>query len=306
MLLGPLLLGVTLAAVPASNDLTAPAAPQPIIGGEPTVAGEFDGVVAIVAGEGLCTGTVVAPRLVLTAGHCLSALRPGQEVGVFYGDELNPAMQVAAEDWGVHPEFCSTCKQDIFDYGYVLIEGTFSLPGGFLLPLVDQDEWDDSMRKGQDVTVVGYGEDPDSPTADKGIGVKRKVGTEIRKFSNEGLEFFAGGDERDSCAGDSGGPAFVRVADGSWRLAGIVSRGTNPCGDGGFYGVPFPALFWVRDETGIDLLPTDCESESCLDTSPPDDGACSLAPPTDRPPAWFVGLIVLGGLAAAARRRRSA
>ena len=34
---------------------------------------------------------------------------------------------------------------------------------------------------------------------------------------------------------------FVRVASGAIRLAGITSRGSNTCGDGGYYGAPYPA-----------------------------------------------------------------
>ncbi|MFO0636157.1 MAG: trypsin-like serine protease [Nannocystaceae bacterium] len=115
------------------------AAPEvdPIIGGRTTEPGEFDGVVAIQAGNGLCTGTVVAARLVLTAAHCLDQLDDSAEVVVHYGQEINK-MTVGVRDWGVHPRFCPECKEDIFDYGYVEIEADFSIPGGFILPITTQ------------------------------------------------------------------------------------------------------------------------------------------------------------------------
>jgi secreted trypsin-like serine protease len=53
-------------------------------------------------------------------------------------------------------------------------------------------------------------------------------------------EFVAGAPflDRDSCNGDSGGPAYVQVGN-EWQLAGATSRATassfRPCGDGGIY-----------------------------------------------------------------------
>ena len=69
----------------------------------------------------------------------------------------------------------------------------------------------------------------------------------------------------------------MRLESGALRLAGITSRGTDPCGNGGYYGTPYPALCWVRDETGVDLVGEGCSECDCLDTSQPsDDGKCSV------------------------------
>ena len=156
---------------------------------------------------------------------------------------------------------------------------------------------------------MGFGEDPDV-MGPGSLGVKRKVSTTITNFSAEGLEFFAGGGMRDSCQGDSGGPAFVTLPDGSKLLAGITSRGSNPCGDGGFYGAPYPALCWIREETGIDLLDGSCSECDCVSTEPAEDevreGArkgCRIGATDDFPRgsgALALGLLMLGAL----RRRR--
>lgn len=286
--------GTALAAgEPAELDLRAPVPVQPIIGGQRTEPEEFDGVVALQAGNGLCSGTVVAPRLILTAAHCLADLSPTTEVIVHYGDEINQGT-VAATAWAAHPRFCPDCKEDLFDYGYVELGTDFLVPGGYTVPIATQDEWDQAMNEGKEVTLVGYGEDPDAASGSEGIGIKRKVTTSIRSLSDAGLEFFAGGDQQDSCNGDSGGPAFVRVATGELRLAGITSRGSNPCGKGGYYGAPYPALCWVRDETGVDFVGGACANCDCLDTAPPgDDGDCAVAPRRGGSDPTWLGLLLL-------------
>ncbi len=281
---------------------------DPIIGGQVTEPGEFDGVVAIQAGNGLCTGTVVAPRLVLTAAHCLDHLSSDADVVVHYGQEINQ-MTIQATGWGVHPQFCPDCKEDIYDYGYVEIGADFNVPGGYTLPVATQEEWDQAMTPGKEVTLVGYGDSSDDGAVQGGIGIKRKVTTTIRKISPAGLEFYAGGNEQDSCNGDSGGPAFVRVASGALRLAGITSRGSSPCGNGGYYGAPYPALCWIRDETDVDFLGFECANCDCIDTAPPgDDSRCAVAgtPRFDDARAWLVSLAVVHVVGRRRRRRAAA
>ncbi len=289
---------------PAGSLDTVPPAPQPIVGGQQTGELEYGAIVALLTSQqGLCTGTVVTERLILTAGHCLVDLAPLSTITLFYGNELRADMSIDAIGFGAHPEFCATCREDIFDYGYIQLGTDIDPPGGFILPLTSQDEWDEVMHAGAEVTLVGFGEDPDDDNPMGSLGTKRVVTTSLRRFSELGLEFFAGGEGRDSCQGDSGGPALVRLSDGTLRLAGITSRGSDPCGDGGFYGTPFPSLTWVRDETGVDLLPAGCDQGDCLDLTPPstETGRCAVAGPGRPPgPSW----LLLPLLLVASRRRR--
>lgn len=287
--------------VAAAPPLAIPRAPVTIVGGEPTEANEYPTVVGIAAAGGLCTGTLVTETLVLTAGHCLANLDASTPVTVYYGNVIRADQAVAAERFGAHPEFCATCDEDIYDYGYIVTAAKFNPP--YARPILTQQEWDETMALGAEVTLVGFGKDPDAK-GDEGLGVKRKVTTAISRFSAGGLEFYAGGDRRDSCEGDSGGPAFVTLPDGSTRLAGITSRGSDPCGDGGFYSSPYPSLCWVREQTGIDLLEGDCSACDCLDITPPatDEEGCRVGPRGDRAP---VGTALLLGLVALRRRRPS-
>ena len=61
------------------------------------------------------------------------------------------------------------------------------------------------------------------------------------------------GTQVDTCAGDSGGPAYVLAAnDASFRLVAITSRSTSPsgaCGPGGIYGlIDTDAVDWIEEK----------------------------------------------------------
>jgi secreted trypsin-like serine protease len=59
--------------------------------------------------------------------------------------------------------------------------------------------------------------------------------------------------DKDSCKGDSGGPAYIDV-DGEWQLAGATSRGTckarRICGDGGIYTRVHAYVDWIESVAG--------------------------------------------------------
>jgi hypothetical protein len=254
----------------AGGDLRVPdPEPVPIVGGQSTEPGEFDSV------------------------HCLANVQSPGQIRVFHGDHTEMNAPLTATDFGMHPQFNANGDDDIFDYGYVVFGG-FTPAGGVLRPITAQHEWDETIGKGGAVTLVGYGEDPDAAGLDHGIGEKRKVLTFIQSQSSRGFEFYAGGGNKDSCQGDSGGPAFVKLVNGTWRLAGVTSRGSSPCGQGGYYGAPYPALPWLRDQTGLDLCGSDCPTCDCLDMSPPpaDDG-CRLGGRAPAPTSRWLGALLL-------------
>ncbi len=276
-----------------------PAVTPQIYGGSLVDPGAFDTVVALVGSNGaLCTGTLVAPRIVLTAAHCLSDLPEGELPDVYYGTLVLQGRKLAALRAGIHPSFCASCVEDVNDYGFVELADDLAVDGPYPRPIVEQDVWDTVMQEEHPVTLVGYGESDDAPASDpyRGAGQKRFVDTTITQLSDTGLELLAGGSGESTCQGDSGGPALAAY-DGELRLVGVLSRGE--CGSESFYGAAYPSLCWLRDETQVNLLPSGCESCDCLDTEP--GCGCRLVPTP--PSSAAIGAWLVAAAALVARRK---
>jgi secreted trypsin-like serine protease len=206
-----------------------------IVGGVPIQA--FPDCVAVGSRTAwCCSGTLVASDVVVTAAHCMS---PGCRERVFVGtdvDRPDEGRVIRVRDQAVHPTYRPPRKKQ-GDLAVLLL----AEPVDDVTPrrLARQA----AVGKSRSVRVVGYGHT--DAFGSTGYGLRRMVdvplATNDPRFGGDPeTEFVAGAPflDRDSCSGDSGGPAYV-ASRGRWLLAGATSRATESsiraCGDGGIY-----------------------------------------------------------------------
>lgn len=207
--------------------------------GSRSYAAPFDAVVQI----GGCTGTLIAPNVVLSARHC----------GIGAGSSVRVGTNLAS------PIFFTTVQSSILPDGFgTLLDGgdvsihilNSSVPANIAQPMRLIDET--TALEGQVAATIGYGLNGLGSTGHQGTSDGRRWGGEntieiygrpasangsnvistdfdngsggantIPSSSSTPLQF-----EATTAPGDSGGPILVQLG-GEWVIAGVLSGGTT-------------------------------------------------------------------------------
>jgi hypothetical protein len=228
-------LASVLALAPALAHAGAPP-PTPIWNGQP--AGVCDWPSVVQMGDS-CTGTLVHPQVVIYAGHC------GSDYGtVYFGEGLESVGGSAAT------EFCVARDGVGIGRDYAVCKLKAPVTDVPIVPILMGCETD-ALKVGATATFVGFGE-AEPPLE---YGVKRVGHSTIQGFADDEV-FIQSDDGMDTCFGDSGGPVFIPLPDGTWRVFGITSYGeSSECGTGTWYSMMHSEIGWFEAQVGLDLTP---------------------------------------------------
>ncbi len=187
----------------------------PIVGGS-----LYDALPAVgalfVDGQPWCTGTLITRRTVLTAAHCVVDLAPGRMRFRLGANAWEPTKTIEVTRLTPHPAF----DPDALTSDIALVTLRSNAPAAGLPPLPHMDEsWLDTP-----LLFVGYG------TSGRGMGAgeKRAVWIPIAELDATRFAYSVAG--KNTCHGDSGGPAFFHDTDSdTYYIAGITSWGDAGC-----------------------------------------------------------------------------
>jgi MYXO-CTERM domain-containing protein len=219
----------------------------PIIDGRPAAAADVGATVALLDprdGYPFCTGTLVAPTVVVTAAHCVLTpagwddfgppIEPSAvvvAVGATDAVAAAPEQTHAVETVWAHPEFPGaewdptdplTGEHDI---GALVLAAAVDAPA---VPVLAPPRVDAELTPRRMLDVAGYG------TTDRAGWAENTVlhVAEVPFIRRSEVELIAGdANAVDTCYGDSGGPLYVHAAEGV-RLVGVTSRGVDQMSEG--------------------------------------------------------------------------
>ena len=231
-----------------------------IVNGTPTGYENWQSAVMIQVGDVRCTGTLIHPELVLTAGHCVYLdtaeasydFRSHPEVVFIYGGSEGEDLLAYVDDIITHSSWEGDIDENAGDLAFLLLDR--SVRDITPARVVDFP----GPEVGDSAVIVGYGIDPTDTST-------------IRPLHREGVTtileeltyYYQIGGESNTCSGDSGGPMYV-VEDGEWVLAGVTSFGAATCAaESEGYSVRLLSFCGWLNDTMTDLVGEDLGLEDC-------------------------------------------
>ncbi|HMI94123.1 MAG TPA: trypsin-like serine protease, partial [Polyangiales bacterium] len=180
-----------------------------VVGGEMVNACQWPSAIHVNS----CSATLIHPRVVVTAAHCLS----GTTGRVLFGNSssapgaftLTGACRAGARG--------SAGGGTRNDWGYCVIPEDDRVKKIPITPPLVGCEAEKFLKAGATAWVVGYGS---TGSNNAGQGVKRQVAVMVNRVTNGIVD--VGDRDHGACHGDSGGPLYMQVGDDThnwgWRV----------------------------------------------------------------------------------------
>jgi len=241
---------------------TATAGETPVIGGGSAAAGKWPDVAAILFPSGStdtqeCTGVLIAPTVVITAGHCFVAsegLPDNVLLGTISLDHPETGETIAIASGMQFPDAEESEDVTVLVLAHAAAETPRAIATGWARL---------DITNGAAVELVGYGavdkngsdyipELQEAMTTITDADCSTSPG--CNTLAQPAGELGAGGMGIDTCPGDSGGPLYVLTDHGTF-LAGVTSRSYDnamfACSEGGIYERPDKVVDWIEMVAGV-------------------------------------------------------
>jgi len=204
---------------------------QHIVGGDPSEAGEWP-YYTLVKG---CGGSLIAPRVILTAAHCRTFRYINKKIiiGPTKRYSLGNGSFQKAEERRIkeaidHPNYNKKTYDN--DYALILLDKEYIIESNINLVLNEDPNF---PQAGEVLDILGMGD-----LASSGDLADELRDVKVKSFSNSKCNSFYGGNQikssmicagykkgkKDACQGDSGGP-LVKVDGDTHTQIGVVSWG---------------------------------------------------------------------------------
>jgi len=198
-----------------------------ILNGEEANPNDWSWMVAVFPGDGLCGGSLIDSKWIVTAAHCLDGIEKS-DIKVFLGtNDLEKGKKIGIKQYTIHPDYDDSFSLD-YDIALIELEEYTSFQTISLIS-------NDNNLDNKDATATGWGR---TSVMHPYISQKlRQVTTYIvsnEECSNAYKEYevtenmlCAGkyNENKGTYYGDSGGPLMIKNGD-NWELVGITSWGS--------------------------------------------------------------------------------
>ena len=233
-----------------------------IVGGTLAPAGKWPDTVAVLGNQGSCSGTLIAPDVVLTAGHCVGGMTTVIANTLDYNTQTGQRSTIKSHT--AYPNWETT-----YDVSVIVLNTPIT--NVTPRPVATTDCTMTSFSSKPSVQLVGFGATDVNAQAPNTKLYEVTVPVTDAACSNATLgckpavapggEFAAGDGVKDSCNGDSGGPVYLNTPRG-YVLIGAVSRAydnaTQACGQGGIYVRADKVLNWIETTAGKTVSKDNC------------------------------------------------